>query len=427
MTNDKRTHSNNQPNFKYKPSRIHHPSARTSSNGVQLQSLTRKRVHHENLTELREPRHCAARNYCVTLVSIIIACGIGTVVGYGIFQSASKAKNGGGSGTFVGEPDLTRIGDEIITSTSFSSFESDEVTNKSVLHKVTNPFKYFWQCGRLADGVENPLARFINPDSSPEDTTIPSAVARIIGGLTSDIDSHPWQASLWVRSHTCGGTIISSNWILFTAHCAIEHPHASAWTVYVGISRLSRVFAAQTSKGSDLIIHKSFSTATYDKDIALLRLKKPLKFGRSVRPICLQTISDEVSPGTICQISGWGATFEGGLAVDYLRTTDVKVIDRRVCNRGDWLSGLVNENMICAGSVDGSKDACQGDSGGPLTCFDKERKRFFLEGAVSWGIGCGKPKMPGVYTHIPKLSNWVRSVVNDVEQKYGRIGKVVAI
>lgn len=54
-------------------------------------------------------------------------------------------------------------------------------------------------------------------------------------------------------------------------------------------------------------------------DIALMKLSKPVKFNRYVRPICLPS---EITagknfmwgpePGTLCTAVGWGATVEHG-------------------------------------------------------------------------------------------------------------------
>ncbi|ETE60307.1 hypothetical protein L345_13951, partial [Ophiophagus hannah] len=47
-----------------------------------------------------------------------------------------------------------------------------------------------------------------------------------------------------------------------------------------------------------------------------------------------------------------------------------------------------------------------GDSGGPLVCYLSDSK-YYVVGITSYGIGCGRPKFPGVYTNLPKYMFWL--------------------
>ena len=48
----------------------------------------------------------------------------------------------------------------------------------------------------------------------------------------------------------------------------------------------------------------------HDYDVALLKLKTPIKYNNRVRPVCLA--KSDFDTGTHCFVTGWGHTSEGG-------------------------------------------------------------------------------------------------------------------
>lgn len=109
--------------------------------------------------------------------------------------------------------------------------------------------------------------------------------------------------------------------------------------------------------------------------------------------------------GSTALVSGWGyrRPNEPSSVADLLQYTTMTVLPNAVClNAYDkWFK----EGMFCSGVAGGGRDACQGDSGGPLATNGLQI------GIISWGVGCGDPRFPGVYTNIALFRKWIDSVL----------------
>ncbi|KAM6932759.1 transmembrane protease serine 5 [Lycodopsis pacificus] len=240
---------------------------------------------------------------------------------------------------------------------------------------------------------------------------------RIIGGVEATLGRWPWQVSLYYSNrHTCGGSIITSQWVVTAAHCVHNYrlPQVSSWVVYAGIvTRSSAKMAQHIGYAVEKIIYnKNYNHRSHDSDIALMKLRSPLNFSDTIRPVCLPPYDYDLPGGTQCWISGWGYTQPDGVhSPDTLKEAPVPMISTKKCNSSCMYNGEITPRMLCAGYTEGKVDACQGDSGGPLVCQDENVWR--LVGVVSWGTGCAEPNHPGVYTKVTEFLGWIYDMMEN--------------
>lgn len=59
--------------------------------------------------------------------------------------------------------------------------------------------------------------------------------------------------------------------------------------------------------------HPSYTgDALQGADVALLKLARPVRFSRTIRPVLLAWSGFRLSPGTLCWVTGWGDVRESG-------------------------------------------------------------------------------------------------------------------
>lgn len=241
---------------------------------------------------------------------------------------------------------------------------------------------------------------------------------RIVGGDDAD-RAYPWMVTLYYEdSFTCGGSLISNNWILTAAHCVYEDDDSSGdATAYdasdfqVTIGHLDAYLTTDAASSDDVevydiasvVIHPDYDEDTIDYDIALLELEEP--YYQPGPALATSDRFDAISEGDDLTAIGFGLT-DGttGTLPSTLQQVDLPYVSDDDCYWDE--EGWLTDNMFCAGYEGASTDidTCSGDSGGPLfVTIDGELTQV---GIVSYGLSTCSDH-PGVYTKISQLRSWV--------------------
>mgnify|MGYP001158209084 FL=1 len=245
--------------------------------------------------------------------------------------------------------------------------------------------------------------------------SLASAPERIVGGRDVLEGEFPSYVALLDQNmdFNCGATAIAPDKLLTAAHCEVD----SSWTAVLGVVD-GETALADTSRHVGVLSvqnHPDYDPNTMDNDITVVTLESP---------DLSQFVSLYQGPnslaGRMATATGFGVTTEDGDFPDITQTVDVPVITNQACNSTMRNVGSVEvygdiydltaetrptELMLCAGYADGGKDSCQGDSGGPL--YLKDRAGIVQIGVTSWGFGCARPGLPGLYARVSKFTDFI--------------------
>ncbi|XP_014270367.1 trypsin-1 isoform X1 [Halyomorpha halys] len=229
---------------------------------------------------------------------------------------------------------------------------------------------------------------------------------RIVGGRPTGVNRYPWVARiLYDGQFHCGGSLLNGDFVLTAAHCVRRLKRSKIRVILGDHDQYVTTDAPAIMRAVSAIIrHRNFDVNSYNHDIALLKLRKPVAFSKSIRPVCLPP-SDLDPSGKVGTVVGWGRLSEGGSLASEVQEVQVPILTLQQCRSTKYRPSRITPNMVCAGV--GKEDSCQGDSGGPLL-VNSEGEKYQIVGIVSWGVGCGRPGYPGVYTRVTSYLNWVK-------------------
>ncbi|MFJ3892618.1 S1 family peptidase [Streptomyces sp. NPDC090083] len=263
--------------------------------------------------------------------------------------------------------------------------------------------------GPLPRALIGPLLLAAAASAIPLASAVPAAADSIVvGGFPVDVSVSPWTVALSSRDRFggtragqfCGAAAVDRTTVLTAAHCMADDvlgapPHrATDLKAITGrtdlLSDRGREIAVRT-----VWVNPAYDPATNAGDFAVLTLAEPLPQSSVIK--MAGTGDPAYTPGTAATVYGWGDLTGSGDYAGSLHAASVHVLPDARCEEA-YPAGsdgtYLPESMLCAGEVQGGRDACQGDSGGPLVAQGR------LIGLVSWGSGCGRAGSPGVYTRV---------------------------
>ncbi|XP_063234607.1 chymotrypsinogen A-like [Bacillus rossius redtenbacheri] len=261
-----------------------------------------------------------------------------------------------------------------------------------------------------ADTPENTTGLVLGTVPQPEDAGkayVKHEEERIIAGTAAALGQFPWQAMIILGGTSlCGGSLISSEWVLTAAHCV---QGISSFSVTLGSTSMTSHQAGAVSQAArQAVSHSGYDEKTHQNDIGVLRLSSAVALGDHINAVRLprEAQASTTFAGSAAVISGFGRISSTNNEVSgALMYASVEIIANTACAR--IFGSIIQAGQVCSTGANG-RSPCNGDSGGPLVVREADDK-YTLVGAVSFGVEDCPANFPAVYVRTSKYLAWISS------------------
>ncbi|KAJ8961846.1 hypothetical protein NQ318_021463, partial [Aromia moschata] len=131
-------------------------------------------------------------------------------------------------------------------------------------------------------------------------------------------------------SWSCGGSLISENFILTAAHC-IKSKLGPPKYVRLGITEVSNLTFLQEYQVNHSMSHPEYTSKAKYHDIGLIRLSSDVNMRKEVRPACVHLEKDIPQKSAIA--TGWGSIKFMGPSSNHLLKVDLDFLTTKKMQR----------------------------------------------------------------------------------------------
>ncbi len=236
----------------------------------------------------------------------------------------------------------------------------------------------------------------------------------IVGGQLVRLEAYPFLVVASFEDGYCTGTIVSPNYILTAAHCAVDKNGQINASVFVNHGQGSN-YKFSSRRVNRVIIHPQYNSrgTGFRHDIALLQVAKPFPqaYVTSLGIPSRDRESTSAVSGTMAVALGYGL-IENDQDNDGLRSVKIPLLHPEDCRRQlrfQYELEIAHEDTLCAGFRE--KLTNRGDSGGPLVVSysSKEGIQWLLVGVASMRARDRFARIvTAIFTRVSSHTEWIR-------------------